>query len=255
MADIDGGFISDNIIESGIDFIFGNRVKCGCRFIQNYKRTVSVQRTGKCDLLGFSAGYLNSIFFEILIQTGFESLRHFTKTFREPGCVQTFFHPGFVIIHICRNILTETEGKQLEILEHNRENTHIFLIIIFSDINSVQQNFTFGWIVQAAEELDESGFPRAVHPDNCKPFPDPEFQADIPEGINIGSRIFETDIAKLDFVFLITTVTECPLFYRDCPLIHPVRGINDGEKCFHTLIVDEHSCKCGSETGQTADQT
>ena len=70
-----------------------------------------------------------------------------------------------MVILTGRYILAQSERKQPEILEDKGEEVQILIIIIFADIGAVQQDLSFCRVIQAAQQFYESGFARAVRPD------------------------------------------------------------------------------------------
>lgn len=64
--------------------------------------------------------------------------RHPPQAGAEAGFFQAGFHAAFVILHAGGHILPQAEGKQLEILEDYGKNGHVFIVVIFFDIDPVK---------------------------------------------------------------------------------------------------------------------
>ena len=226
MADVDCGLIANDAVEIGIDLGFGNGIERGSWFIEDNKRRVFIERTGKCDLLRFAAGDLHAVLFKITVKICFRSFFELIQTLTEIGFHQALSDLFFVIIGACRYVLTESESKKIEILEDNGENGVIFLVIILTDINAVEQDLSFRWIVKTAHEFDHRGFARTVHTHNGKAFTDLKFEIDVTERPKICIRIFERNIAELNFIFTVIT------------FLHRERTLNHVRRCFDEIKID-----------------
>ena len=45
------------------------------------------------------------------------------------------------------NILAQRQGEQLEILEHHREDIHVLIVAVLTDVDAVEQDDTLGGVV------------------------------------------------------------------------------------------------------------
>lgn len=45
------------------------------------------------------------------------------------------------------NILAQPQGEQLEILEHHREDIHVLIVAVLTDVDAVEQDDTLGGVV------------------------------------------------------------------------------------------------------------
>ena len=130
--------------------------------------------------------------------------------------------------------MPERECKQAEILKYHRKHRHILVVIVFADIYAVEEYLALGRIVKTAEELDEGRFSAAVHADDGKLFAYPEFQADVPQSIAPGVRVFERNIAEFDVILIVV-----PLFDRQRAPVHIVRNIKIGKITLCVSVVDK----------------
>ena len=69
---------------------------------------------------------------------------------------------GAVNIRSGRHILPEGESEQAEVLKHNGEQRLILRIVIFSDINAVEQDLALRRVIEPAQQLDERRLTAAV---------------------------------------------------------------------------------------------
>src|SRR5262249_41735564 len=93
---------------------------------------------------------------------------------------------GHIIVHI--------------ILEDHANLFAQFLQIIFLDIASADQDFTFIWVVQARQQLYYGRLPRTVAPNQSNGFARPHGETDIFQGclrLRVLPWVGETDVAKL----------------------------------------------------------
>ena len=63
VTDVDGGLVTGNIVELGVDFRFCNGVKCCGGFVENYKRCILIECPCYCNFLFFTARKVDSVFF------------------------------------------------------------------------------------------------------------------------------------------------------------------------------------------------
>ena len=122
--------------------------------------------------------------------------------------------------------MAKTEGKQLEILKHHRKNGYIFVIVVFFDIDAVEQDFPLCRIIQTAQQFDKGGLSAAIHADDRKPRSHAKPYGHMPQGIYLGSRVFERHVPKLDFIIVVAAFAEGALFNGKGTLIHRVGHIN-----------------------------
>ena len=105
--------------------------------------------------------------------------------------------------HLKKVYTTRFGGAKVEALADVESVSYTHLLL---DINAIEQNFSFCRVIQATEKFYEGGLSRTVHSDDCKPFSNAEFQADMPQGISIGTRIFERYVTKFNFIIIIVAV-------------------------------------------------
>ena len=66
----------------------------------------------------------------------------------ENGCNgQAVGGTGDIIMLGRGNILAQRQGEQLEILEHHREDIHVLIVAVLTDVDAVEQDDTLGGVV------------------------------------------------------------------------------------------------------------
>ena len=119
VADIDGSPSAGDLVELPIDLVFRHRVERGGRLVEHDERRVFIKRPREGDLLCLAAGDLHARLVEVLIQAGFQPLRHPVEAFSETSLPQAGHSPLPVIFRARGHILPEREGKQAEILKND----------------------------------------------------------------------------------------------------------------------------------------
>ena len=138
-----------------------------------------------------SLGYLNTFLADVFIQIAVQSVRHGCKTLRKSCSLQTIQYALLIVAAAATDVLTKLKCKQSEILEHHRTDTDIIIIIVFSDINSVQKNLTLGRVVQTTKQLDEGCLSRTVSSYYRKTTSHLKLHGDVTQRILLRTRILE----------------------------------------------------------------
>ncbi len=186
VADINGGFISGDFVEFAVDLVFRDGIQRGGWFIQNQEGRILVKSSCKGDFLTFSAGNLHTAAIKALVKVASCAGRHGGQAFSETSLPETPDSLFVIILWSGGHILSQTEAKEAEILEDDGEDGHIFVIIVFFDINPIQQDFSLRGVIQTAHQLDEGSLSTAVYPHYRQLFPDSEFQIYMTESIIFG---------------------------------------------------------------------
>ena len=111
-------------------------------------------------------------------------------------------------------------AEELKILEHNGKYASVIVVIVFTYINTVKQNFSLGGVIQTAEKLYKGGFARAVSSYQRKLFTNAEFHIYVLKSVGVRPRILEGYVTELDFIVCIPA-----LFRGKTTLIHFVGDI------------------------------
>ena len=220
VRNIDGSPVASDVIELAVDFGFGNGIEGGGGFVENDEGRILIKSAGKSDLLGFAAGDVDTFGVVILIEIGIQLVGKSVKTVSKAGFDEAIGHQIGIIITSRCYILTQLQCEQAEVLKDHREDHHIVEVVIFADVNTVQEDNSLGGIVEAAQKLDEGGLTRAVHAHHGQSTANLEFHIDMTEGILLASRIFEGHVAEFHFVVVVAA-----LFYSKGALVHIVRNI------------------------------
>ena len=99
MADIDCRLIPYNPVEIGINLRLRYGVKGRRGLVKNDKGGVSVQRSGKGDLLGFPSGDLHPVGIKVFIDGGFQSIGQLLIPVPEAHLPQKSF--GLLPVPVC----------------------------------------------------------------------------------------------------------------------------------------------------------
>ena len=137
MADVDGGLVARNLVKLGVDFRLGDRVERGCRLVEDDERRIFVERAGNGDLLRLAAGNLHTLVGKVLVELGVQPLGQPLQPLAKTGVNQRLFHPLAVIVGRARHVLAQRLGEQLEVLEHHREDVHVFAVVVLADVDAV----------------------------------------------------------------------------------------------------------------------
>ena len=105
--------------------------------------------------------------------------------------------------------------QQLKILKDDREDGLVLVVVVFADVDAVEQDDPLGGVVQAAQQFDKGGLAAAVFPDDGQPLPHPEPKADVPQRPGVGAGVAEADVAELHII-----VAVAALFHAQGPLVH-----------------------------------
>ena len=182
VADVDGGFVRCNLVEFCVNLGFGDGVQ-GCGgFIQNQEGSVLVEGAGDGDFLGLAARNLYPFRVKLLVQRRIQAVGQGVQPVAEGGFVQAVGGPGRVVLPCAGHILPQGEGQQLEILEHHREQSQVIPVVVFADVDAVQEDLAFGGVVEAAHQLDEGGFARTVLAHHRQPAAHLELHVDVAQG-------------------------------------------------------------------------
>ena len=137
VADVDGGFVPGNGVEAAVDLVFGHRVQGGGRLIQDQEGRILVQCSGQGDFLGFAAGDFDAAAVEVFVQVAVRPFRHGGQALLKARLVQRLRCFFSVVFRSGGYIFAQTEGKKPEILEHHGEDGHVFVVVVFLDIDAV----------------------------------------------------------------------------------------------------------------------
>lgn len=91
MADINCGFILDDLIEFSVHFKFGHRVERGGRFIQHDVGRLLIECACQRYFLCLAPGNFYALFVKILVKAGVQPLGQLSQPPVKPG----FFQAGF----------------------------------------------------------------------------------------------------------------------------------------------------------------
>ena len=114
----------------------------------------------------------------------------------KPGFFPSRLQPSRVISRRAATYFAKRHRKQLKILEHNGKDRLIFLILVFSDIDAIEQDFALRRIIQAAKQLDKRGFARSVLLTTAKRSPAVNFNRNMPQRPLAAARILKANIAN-----------------------------------------------------------
>ena len=129
-------------------------------------------------------------------------------------------YPITIIMHTACNISTQRLTNKLKVLEYYREDIHVITITILTNVDAVEEDLAFLWIVQTAQQLNKGSLAAAVFANNSKPLTDLELHADIFQCVSFSAGILEGDILEL---YLILPI--CPLLCGVTSLVHSIGDI------------------------------
>ena len=147
VADINCSLIARDLVELCVDLRFSHRVQGGGRLIQHDERCILVQGPGNGDLLGLAARDGHAILVQIFIKAGVQPLGHPGQPVGKARFLQAVGGTGDIIMLGRGNILAQRQGEQLEILEHHREDIHVLIVAVLTDVDAVEQDDTLGGVV------------------------------------------------------------------------------------------------------------
>ena len=93
VADINGSFVTNDLVELGIDLCLGDGVEGGGGFIENDKGGVSVKRASECDFLRFTTRYVYAFIVKVLVNRRFESFGHRVVSLAKTDAAQASLCP------------------------------------------------------------------------------------------------------------------------------------------------------------------
>lgn len=121
MRNIYRRFSLGDIVESRINFAFGNGITCGGGFIKNNERSIFIQCSCNGDFLFLAAGKVDAVLFIDLECRLFELFRKFLNFFFYTRKLKAFPNTLFIVITAAGNIFAYGKGKELEILKYNEK--------------------------------------------------------------------------------------------------------------------------------------
>lgn len=229
--------IADDLVEMGVDLIFGDGVKGGCGFVEDDKGRILIKGAGNGNFLGFATGDFYSVSIKIFVKAGIQALGHLLKPKIEADFLKGRENTGLIIFKRGGYILSQWEREEIEILKYNGKDRKILFVLIFADIDAVQEDLAFGRVVKAAKQLDEGGLSAAVHANDGHSFANMKFNIHMTQGIGIRCGVAEGNISEFDFISVIAVITEGPFFNRQGTLIHTIGHIDIGKYILHIPIV------------------
>ena len=105
-----------------------------------------------------------------------------------------------VVVPGAGHVLPQRLGQELEVLEHHREQAHVVAVVVFADVDAVQQDVALLGVIQAAQQLDEGGLAAAVFAHHRHPPADAELDVHVPQGPGAAAGVSEGDVLKLHLV-------------------------------------------------------
>ena len=186
---------------------------------------------------------------KIAVKHRVEAVRHAQKTFAEPGLPQADLRPRAVNIRSGRHILPEGESEQAEVLKHNGEQRLILRIVIFSDINAVEQDLALRRVIEPAQQLDERRLTAAVAADDGQLFADAELHAHMAQRIGLRVGIAKGHIAEFHLIAIVIA-----LFHTERALIHGVWDIEVVEIALHVFLVRDGNPNRARQPGDARQQ-
>ena len=218
VGDIDCGFVACDLVKLSVNLRFGNRVESCRRLVEDNERSIFVERTGNGDLLCFTTGNVNAVIRQILIEHCVQSLFHCGKAITKTCINQSLMHSFTVVLHFTGDICSKRLTNELKILEHHSEDIHVIVVFVLANINSIKKNLSFLWVIQTAQQFDESCFAATIFANNGKALTDFEFHIHMTECPYITTGIFERYVLELHLILSVT-----PLFSSQATLIHRIR--------------------------------
>ena len=191
-------FPYSQVIEAFEYFIFSSRIERRRRFVKNQHLRVAKISARQCDALPFSSRKIDArlktppqhlIVSARQLCHNLVGQRLLSRHFDRRAIVQLFDAPHSDVFR-CRHFVPH------EVLEDDADLVAKTLNRVFAQINAVEQDLAFRWIVQPADQLNYGGFALPVLSNQSDALARFEAQVKTVENATSRSRIPERDISK-----------------------------------------------------------
>ena len=227
----DGGSVFHGFPIPQIKLVFRDRIQRGGGLVQNDERRFLIQCPGKKQLLFLPAGKVHAVPIYLPDQGGFAFARRFFIALRKAGQrkIPRQAVPVDVLFSASGQIFIQSDGKQGIVLKQDGDAAEVFLSGKAFYGNPSQQDLSLRGMIEAADELDQRGFPGSVQAEKRKLLTGADGKADIGKGLPFVSRIGEAHISKLQADGRAPKLRErfCPDAVRPLPGILPAEEFPD----------------------------
>ena len=203
MADVDGRFVADDLVEFLVDLHLGDRVERGGRLVEHDDRRVLVERAGQHQALHLAARKLDAVLVERAADVRFAAVRQRAAALQQAGPFQRALHAGAVCAaRRLRHIVRKRGFVDRKILKHGGKMAVIVAAVVFSDVLAVQQHGALGRVIKAADQLDQRRLAGAVQADDRELFAGRYLEADVLQRVLFRAGVAERDVLQLNRVRL-----------------------------------------------------
>ena len=133
---------------------------------------------------------------------GVDSVLQPFDLFEDTAFGERFSHALRVLFEVEDDIVSDRHVKKLIILEHHGEPPAVFGERVGRNIDSAEQNFSLGGLVEPAEQLYKCRFAGTVVADDRQPLPRFYLNVYVFKDIAVGVRIFEGYVYEFDVAVL-----------------------------------------------------
>ena len=246
MGDIDRRAVADEAVEAGVDIVLGNRVQRRGGLIEHHDRRGLVERPGQGDLLRLPAGGLHPTLVH-LVERRFQP--HGPVIRLKARFLQAFRHPLPVGRHARGDILLQRRGKEFEVLEYDRKKVHVLVVVVFADVDAVQEDLALLRVVKAAQELDHRRFAAAVAPDHGQPLADVELEAHVAQRPLLHAGVAEAHMPEFQLQLVVVA-----LLHRQRALVLDVGRGEEVHILLHILAVEPELRRLVHELREAVDE-
>ena len=202
VGDVDAGFVPDQFVETGVDFILAEWVQGGGGFVQDDERRILIQGPCNGDFLHLTAAQVFSGFFQ-RCDRRLQPLVHVPDSVRYTGQLQALPHPLRIRIQAGAYVLAHREGEELEVLENDAEQALVLLVVVFPNVYAIEGDVSFCGVIKTAQKLDEGGFASAIETDHSHFVLQRQLAGQMLQDRGAASGVGEGDVVEGNFVYVV----------------------------------------------------
>ena len=167
MGDEQRGLARAHLVVFEVDVVLCNRVERRRRLVEQQHRPILIQSAGQHQPLGLAAGEQHAVLIDLPAHLGVNALGQRVDLLGQARLVQAGAHLVLIAaFDRLRDVFGHRRSQYRKFLKSGGEERVVVSAVKLADVLPVQQHRALGRVQQAAQELDQRGFARAVEAHN-----------------------------------------------------------------------------------------